>query len=126
MTEKDSERSIVEEVESDLPLPLDTVFRVLAHPRRRRILYYLTTCNYAVPLKELIDKVVIQEAEPHKENLPADVYGQIALDLHHTQIPKLAEAGVIEYNKQEKLVALADTIRPLDEYLHLAEQHDQS
>lgn len=125
MTKKHSGRTTEEGWENDSPLPLDTVFRVLAHPRRRQTLYYLTTCDYPVPLKELIDKVARQESEAHVGDIPAEVYEQVALDLYHTHLPKLAEWGVIEYNKQVNLVALAGTLRPLDEYLHLAKQHDQ-
>lgn len=124
MTKNHWERTTEEGGESESTLPLDTVFRILAHPRRRRVLYYLTTCNYPVPLKELIDKVTIQEAETHVGDIPAEVYEQVALDLHHTQLPKLAELGVIDYNKEVNLVAVADTLRPLDEHLHLAKQHD--
>lgn len=121
---KDSGRTTEGGGESESTLPLDSVFRILAHPRRRRILYYLTTCNYPVPLNELIDKVAIQEAETHVGDIPAEVYEQVALDLHHTQLPKLSEWGVIDYNTEVNLVAVADTLRPLDEYLQLAMQHD--
>lgn len=124
MTRKHSERTIAEGGESESTLPLNTVFRVLAHPRRRRILYYLKTCNYPVPLKELIDQVAIQESDTHIGYIPAEVYEQVAVDLYHNQLPKLAEWGVIDYNREVNLVAVADTLRPLDEYLHIAKQHD--
>lgn len=125
MSKNHSGRTSEKGEESGSPLPLDTVFRVLSHHRRRMILYYLTTCNYPVPLKELIDEVTVQESETHVGDIPAEVYEQVALDLHHTQLPKLAEWGVIDYSKELNLVATADTLRPLDEYLHLAKQHDQ-
>lgn len=124
MNENDSERTTEGGRDSDSSLSLNTVFRVLAHPRRRRILYYLTRCNYPVPLKELIEKVAIQESETHVGDIPAEVYEQVALDLHHTQLPKLAELGVVDYSKDLNLIAVTDTLRPLDEYLHLAQQHD--
>lgn len=111
--------------ESESTLPLDTVFRVLSHHRRRLILHHLRTRKYPVPSEELVDEIAFQESEAHMGDIPAEVYEQVALDLHHTQLPKLAGWGVIDYNRDLNLVAAADTLRPLDEYLHLAKQHDQ-
>lgn len=107
------------------PLPLETVFQVLENQRRRVILYYLTTCTYPVPFKELVEEVAEQESETQAAEGPTESYEQVAVDLHHTQLPKLAQWGVIEYNTEMELITVAETLRPLDEYLQLAKQHDQ-
>lgn len=125
MTGNHSGRTSENEGDRESTLPLNTVFRVLSHHRRRLILYHLTTCKYPVPLEELVDKIAFQESEAHVADIPAEVYEQVALDLHHTQLPKLAEWDIIDYSKDLNLVAVADTLRPLDEYLHLAKQHEK-
>ena len=109
---------------SESTLPLDTVFHALTSRRRRTILYYLTTCTHPVPFEELVDTVALQESESHVGDIPAEVYEEVAVDLHHTQLPKLAKWGIIDYNRDLKLATVAETLRPLDEYLRLAEQHD--
>lgn len=125
MTEDSSGRTTKGGRESESPLPLDTVFSALANRRRRMILYHLSGCTYPVPFKELVDTVAVQESEVHAADVSAEVYERVALDLHHIQLPKLVEWGVIDYNKRLRLVAVAESLRPLDEYLHLAKQHDQ-
>lgn len=54
------------------------------------------------------------------------MYERVAIDLYHTQLPTLAQHGVIEYDEDKELIQLAETIRPLDEHLRLAEQQDQT
>lgn len=114
----------VAEGDTESPLPLEIVFRALANERRRTILYHLTSCTYPVPFEEVVDKVAVQESKTYVTDIPAKVYEQIALDLHHTHLPKLAQWGIIEYEKDLKLITVAETLRPLDEYLHLTKQHD--
>ena len=110
---------------SESTLPLDTVFHALASHRRRMVLYYLTTCMHPIPLEELVDTVALQESETHVGDIPAEVYEEVAVDLHHTQLPKLTDGGIVNHDTDLKLATVAETIRPLDEYLHLAEQYDQ-
>lgn len=115
----------VAEGDTESPLPLETVFRALSNERRRTILYHLTACSYPVPFEEVVDKVAVQESKTYATDIPAEVYEQVASDLHHTQLPKLAQWGIIEYERELKLITIAETLRPLDEYLRLAKQHDQ-
>lgn len=106
-------------------LPLEVVFRALADRRRRTILYCLTGCTYPVPLEEVVDRIATQESETQVTDIPAEVYERLASDLHHTQLPKLEEWGIVEYEDELNLITVAETVRPLDEYLHLAKQHDR-
>lgn len=107
------------------PLPLATVFKVLADHRRRTILYYLTRCTYPVPFEEIVEEVAMQESEATASEPSKELVEEVALDLYHTQLPKLAEADVIDYSKELQLIEVADTLRPLDEYLNLTKQHDK-
>lgn len=91
---------------------------------RRTTLYYLTTCTHPVPFEELVDTVARQECESNIGDIPAEVYDEVAMDLHHTHLPKLSEWEIIDYETEMKLATVVKTLRPLDEYLHLTEQHD--
>lgn len=106
-------------------LSLNTVFAVLSNQRRRTILSQLTTYTYPVPFEELVEIVAKQETETDSVKPSNEVYKQVAVDLYHIQLPKLADWGVIDYNENLRLIRLAETIRPLDEYLRLAEQHER-
>lgn len=124
MTGDRSRETAEEGIDSKSTLPLEIVFRALADQRRRTVLYYLTSCTHSVTLEELVDTVAIHESESHAGDIPAEVYEEVAIDLHHTQLPKLAEWGIIDYDTDRKLATVAKTLRPLDEYLRIAEQHD--
>lgn len=106
-------------------LPLDTVFTILSNRRRRTILSHVMTCKYPVPFEELVDIVATREADGNAVEPADEIYKQVAIDLYHTQLPKLADWDVIDYNQNLHLIRPAETLRPLDEYLHLAEQHDR-
>lgn len=122
----DRSRGTAEEgVDSKSKLPLEIVFRALANRRRRTILYYLTERMRPVPLEELVNQIAAQESETHEADISAEVYERVALDLYHTQLPKLVEWGIVEHEEDLNLITVAETLRPLDEYLRLAEQHDR-
>jgi len=66
----------------------------LASHRRRRVLYYLLdTDDGLVPTDDLVDHVL--EHDPK-----ADDRDEITLSLHHVHLPKLSDAGLIEYDTQ--------------------------
>lgn len=105
-------------------LSLDTVFTILSNQRRRTILSYLTMCTYPVPFAELVERVATQETDTDSVNPSTERYEEVAMNLYQTQLPKLADWGVIDYNQDVQLIRPPDTLRPFDEYLRLAEQHE--
>ena len=78
-------------------VPTETLLRSVSDPRRRAILEYLVdTGDDAIELDELPQPIVINASggctpRGHFE-LPSKV------ELHHTHLPALDEAGIIEYD----------------------------
>ena len=107
-------------------LSLDTVFSILSNRRRRTLLSHLMTCKYPVPFEELVERVATQETATDPVETPKEVYKHVAMDLYQTQLPKLANWGVIDYNQDLQLIRPAESLRPLDKYLRLAEQHKRA
>lgn len=81
-------------------VPLDTVFRVLSHPTRRRILTSLSEHQL-----EPTNPVTVDELTPAEY---AD--GQFHIKLYHTHLPHLDTAGFINWNPT------TDTITPGPHY----------
>lgn len=80
---------------------LDRLFKLLANERRRRILFYLDGKEGDVAsIVELIDYVVVHEAES-VDDLTSD---EVAIALYHKHLPKLADAGLIEYDARSRTV----------------------
>lgn len=106
-------------------LPLETVFDLLAKPRRRETLYYLLDCTHPATVDELTEHVTRREVATRTETVSTEAYERVGEALHRTHLPRLADAGVIDYDAETGLVTRAEQIRPLDEFLHLAGEHDQ-
>lgn len=91
---------------------LDTVFELLANQRRRYILYYLDEIETpVVRLDDLTDQLVEWERdwENRDTNDTADHWETVRIDLHHSQLPRLANANFIDYD------ARTETIRNWDD-----------
>jgi len=84
---------------------LDELFEVLSKPPRRRILTALAAANPT------------NEAEFVPRDFTGDERGEdILMRLHHTHLPKLDEAGFIEWNPDSKTITRGprfDEIAPL-------------
>lgn len=76
----------------------ETLLQLLADPRRRTILHHLIESGDGAVAVEELTKTIATDggnaANSHSRNARAGV------ELHHTHLPKLAEAGFIEYDRQ--------------------------
>lgn len=77
-------------------ITLDELHSSLASERRRLVLSYLVThSEVALSIDDLVDVVVGCET-PHVG--PQSQRSRIEIDLYHVHLPKLADAGVIDYD----------------------------
>jgi len=97
----------------DLPAP--EIFRLLTDERRRNILYYFAANTDSVPLADIAEQLAIGENNP-----TTDHQEHILTCLHHIHLPKLVEAGMIDFNGEEKTVTGLTTIDAIRPYLDLA------
>lgn len=81
---------------------LSVAYDILASPYRRESLRSLLASEGNVAsIEDLIDELI-----DHDET--ADDRDQIAIDLHHRTLPKLAEAGFIEYDPRTLTARVRD------------------
>lgn len=100
-------------------LPVDEVHHYLASARRRWILAYLTTrSEETLSVDELVD--VVTNREPPSDG-PGTHRERVEIDLHHVQLPKLATAGILEYDPVEETVEYSGT-ESLEALLAVGEQ----
>lgn len=76
------------------------MFGLLADERRQLTLQYLAQSVGAVHLSDLADGVALREGEH-----TADHYERVATSLVHTHLPKLAAAGLVDYDRETDLVS---------------------
>lgn len=79
---------------------LDTVFELLSDARRRYLLYYLYTINEDVAeFEAAVDGVYEYEAAGTDTGDHA-TRENIKIELHHNHLPRLANAGVVDYDRR--------------------------
>lgn len=88
---------------------IDGVFDLLAHQRRRAALACLVDHSKAIALADLAEDVAVRENEEPITEIPKAEIQEIRLTLHHQHLPKLVEAGAVEYDQQRDLVWKADS-----------------
>lgn len=80
------------------------MLEVLSDRRRRYVLYYLTTVSNGVAeLDELATQLRRWERAADDE-VPDDHHARIVASLHHVDLPKFAEAGVLEFDPRSDVV----------------------
>ena len=98
---------------------VDTAMKLLAHRHRRSVLQYLEDGDGSATLTELAVEVAAREAatEPNVISDHGDVSPRerrtARITLHHTHIPKLAAADVIDYDSKTETVTLRERGRML-------------
>ena len=75
--------------------------------RRRILLACLRDFNEPVTLPDLADEIAVRECGAALTQIPAERVKEIYLSLYHTDIPKLADAGLVQYDQETDLVAAA-------------------
>ena len=88
--------------------PVDTVFEILAHHRRRYALECLREYENPLPLADLADEVAVREHDAPLPEVPSETVKRVYLSLYHTHIPKLAAAEYVEYSQERDAVTLTE------------------
>lgn len=112
------------ELESTFETGFDEALSLLCNHRRRDVLYYLREHDLAS-----VDTLATEIAAAELGCAPADVTATdrepILIDLQQHHLPKLADSGVLEYDRRSGAVRWAspsDPVRSLLDYLYDAER----
>lgn len=89
-------------------LSLDVVYDLLANQRRRNVLRCLKDHTQAIAMVDLAEGVAFRENEETLSEIPKETVQTIATSLYHTHLPKLADAGVVEYEQDRDLVRVSE------------------
>ena len=98
-------------------LSQDTIFDLLSSARRRYTLWYLHQQPDPVHLQDLAEEIAAWENDTEPENLTDQDRKRVYVSLYQTHIPKLEEAGVIEYDGETGEIRLVARGGELGEHL---------
>ena len=91
-------------------LSQDVALSLLSHQRRRSLLAVLRYYDEPLTLSDVARAIAVREETAALSELDEAYVDKIEMDLHHRHLPKLAEHGMIEYDPEERTVALGNTL----------------
>ncbi|MDL5362400.1 hypothetical protein [Halalkalicoccus sp. NIPERK01] len=95
-----TDKSDVPSVPPEGGVAIETVLRTLSKPRRRAILRQVCECGEPVDATAVATAVVAGEWAGRDEPVPAGERERVLRSLRHVHLPKLAAAGLIEYDRE--------------------------
>jgi len=98
-------------------LSQDTVFDVLSSARRRETIAILREEDTPIELTTLAEIVAARENDTSVEELSSQDRKRVYVSLYQTHLPKLSEAGLVDYDRDAGRVQLTSNVTELDTYL---------
>jgi hypothetical protein len=95
----------------------DELFHLLQNERRRRALDYLRGCDGPVRMRDIVDHVAAAEHDTTPEALRSDERKRVHIALYQSHLPKLDQAGVLDYDQDRGVVTRTDRAEELDRFL---------
>jgi hypothetical protein len=108
------------EVAEDAPaedVSSDVLYSLLADKRRRYTLHYLKQRREQVAVREVAEQVAAWENGKSVEELTSQERKRVYIALYQSHLPKLADAGVIEYNRSRGIIERTERADIFDRYL---------
>lgn len=98
-------------------LSKDTTFEILKNQRRRDTLAYLRRNGGHTELSDLAEFIAAKENDIEVRALSSDQRKRVYIGLYQCHLPKMADAGVIEFEKNRGNIELLPTAEQLFPYL---------
>ena len=99
---------------------LDVIFDILKNQRRRHVLRYLRE-NETTTLSDLAEHVAALENDKDVRSLTSSERKRVYVGLYQCHLPRMNDAGVIDFDSDRGRIELRDTADQLDEYLDVAD-----
>lgn len=90
---------------------LDGVLSVLADERHRQILAVVYESSDGMDVSTLADRVADRLAAEQSGPVSDGTGDRLHVSLHHRHLPKIAAAGLIKYDTQNRTVEATDAIK---------------
>jgi predicted transcriptional regulator len=106
-------------------LSVETLFEVLASPYRRFILTHLASHDDG-SVDDLAHHVVAWETDRTGADETDEAYRRAQNVLYHIHLPKLANVGLIEYDREHETVTRGESFDAAEPYLDFTERLKRS
>lgn len=106
-----------EQSDEETQLSKDVTFEILKNQRRRYVLEYLESSSGPVRLGELAEHVAAWENDTEVSKLSSKQRKRVYVGLYQGHLPKMDDAGVVEFNQDRGIVELTKRAEQLREYM---------
>ncbi len=103
----------------DAPLTVDDLFEALARPANRYVLTYLLLSDDPVSYHDLVE-FVVERTERPPDLTPGEYRSRILARLLHAAVPRLAELGLLRYDRTDETVAETPYTSAVRPYVRIA------
>ncbi|MXV63770.1 hypothetical protein GS429_17225 [Natronorubrum sp. JWXQ-INN-674] len=86
---------------------VDEAFTLLANHRRRLLLEVMRTYGEELTLPDAAEEVAVRETGRKVTELSAERVHEVYISLYHDHLPRLVDAGLLEYDQERDLVSPA-------------------
>ncbi|WP_136590117.1 DUF7344 domain-containing protein [Salinigranum halophilum] len=100
-------------------LARDTLFELLKNQRRRDALQYLKDNDGWATLSDMAEHIAAKENDLPLEGINSKQRKRVYIGLYQCHLPKMADAGVVDYDKNRGTIELRDLAAQLYPYLEV-------
>lgn len=112
--------------ETDTTISHDECFDLLSNHRRRYTLHYLQQNSSSAGLGPLAEQIAAWENETSVEDLSYDQRKRVYTSLQQVHLPRMDDAGVVEFDDREGVVEIGPAAEDLDIYLEVVQGREVS
>lgn len=116
---------------SDKP-SIDEIFTILSDSRRRHVLSILMDHGEELTISQLAEKVASRDNGPprnevpnkksqFRSEVPEDRVTRITTSLHHADIPKMDQVGLVEFDPAHNTIRATEHVNQMEHLLALAQ-----
>ncbi len=103
---------------NDTPeLTREVVFDLMNSPRRRYVIHYLSTHEGPIELQALANQVASWEDDVPVAELTDQQKKRVYVSLYQTHVPKLADSGVVTFDRDSGDVEITSRVDEIAKYL---------
>lgn len=101
-------------------LAKDEVFFLLKNERRRAVIEYLLDQEGTAKFDDLVVDIAAREKDKDADQISYKERKSVHTSLYQSHLPKLQEAGVVEYDRRSGSVILTDAVASIQPYLDVS------
>ncbi|MFB6109221.1 MAG: hypothetical protein ABEJ82_10375 [Haloplanus sp.] len=102
-------------------MPETDIHDILRNDRRRNVIKCLQDNGREVALRDIA--VRIAEIETGESPPPSNIRDSVYISLHQTHLPKLDDAGIVDYDSDRKTISLQKPAKQVDLYMEVVTRY---